>query len=363
MKKKIVLLFSILIIILTVISVIFVVGCKKKENSSLRIGVSSFGTNYNAYYYTSVEEERIVDLLNIKLFSTDDSDAASTLEQISSTQYKFTIDESIISSDGVVELSYKDLLFDLYYLLDPSYTGSCKLNTLPIEGLNEYRDGVIDALTYSTSEMNSRLDSLFISGIKVSGSSIVIKTTRELTEEELDILNIYILPLNYFGNSLKFNLKSNKFGFDKGTLKTLTSAKGLGKYYISDVTSTKITLKRNEVYFGELAKIKTVVLVLITEKITNSKGYRTSGGDKFLLIYEDEIDIAIVENTEETIDEIKRYNFNEKINGNIISTINLADSEDYIYIYSTKRIRSSVKKISFSCENDVYNVLDEIKFR
>lgn len=52
--------------------------------------------------------------------------------------YDFTLREALCFSDGT-PLTVDDLIFSLYVLCDPAYNGPSKLNTMPIQGLRDYR--------------------------------------------------------------------------------------------------------------------------------------------------------------------------------------------------------------------------------
>ncbi|MBE7084747.1 MAG: hypothetical protein E7368_01675 [Clostridiales bacterium] len=54
------------------------------------------------------------------------------------TEYEFVIKNGIKFSDGV-DLTIKDVLFNLYVYLDPLYTGSATIYSTKIQGLNAYR--------------------------------------------------------------------------------------------------------------------------------------------------------------------------------------------------------------------------------
>ncbi len=55
-------------------------------------------------------------------------------------QYTFTLRSDIVFSDGM-PLTADDVIFSMYVLCDPSYDGGNTFATLPIKGLDEYRQG------------------------------------------------------------------------------------------------------------------------------------------------------------------------------------------------------------------------------
>ena len=60
------------------------------------------------------------------------------------TTYSFAIKNGIKFSDGS-DLTIKDVLFNMYVLLDPAYTGSSTLYSVDIKGLTEYRTQSTDS--------------------------------------------------------------------------------------------------------------------------------------------------------------------------------------------------------------------------
>ena len=65
------------------------------------------------------------------------------------TRYDFLIKKGIKFSDGV-DLTIKDVLFNLYLFLDPAYSGSSTIYSTDIVGLNKYRTGKDDKGAMST---------------------------------------------------------------------------------------------------------------------------------------------------------------------------------------------------------------------
>jgi len=57
------------------------------------------------------------------------------------TDYEFELREDVYFSDGV-NLTADDVIFTMYVMADPSYTGVEQFYTLPIEGMEDYRLGI-----------------------------------------------------------------------------------------------------------------------------------------------------------------------------------------------------------------------------
>ena len=378
-----------LISLISLILILVLVGCSSNNSSVLRIGVSSIGSNFHPYYYTLESEEVVVDLVHERLFSTgvdgiiifdgnidEVADLKSnmnfsiaSLNETSSTdsEYKYVISirEDVRTPDGT-EIGYKDVLFDIYYLLDPSYKGPIILNTLPIKGLEAYIDGVKEALKLSKTKSQAALDLLKVEGISLKGETIEIITTRKLTNEELNILNIHIIPLDYYGKSSMFNLKNNRFGFQKGAVEQASSLKGIGKYQLASVMtfdSYDLYLKRNNAYYKGKLKVEIIKLTILREKVYDDDGYRIQGGDAFYLIDNNEIDIAYVDIDDYLRDEVPRYNMNLELNGDVISVLELED-ETKGFVYSTKRIdKETLEKMNLNNGFDFINKIDQFSLK
>ena len=378
-----------LTILLLVVFSMTISSCTKSiQRGTLRYSVPYFEETYHPYYYNSKMEEDIIGLFSLRLFPIDKNGeillnslsdngevgtdnktyyGATTLEKVElddgSFKYTLTLRDDVKSGDGKSDLTYRDLLFDFYYLSDPSYDGNSLFYTLPIKGINEYRNGVTECLNIQDSYLRQEaLDNCYIEGIKYENEKVSIIFERDLTKEELKIFNIFIVPLYHYGNTKVFNIRGNRFGFTKGSTSKIKVAKGYGMYNIIDVSPQHLTLSKNNVYFHPEKKyISQIKFILEEEKTYDDDGYRISGGDPFYLIDIGEIDIAIIELTDENLDEIKRYNINNKLNGHVISLIEF-EGEDYGYIYSTKRLeKERIGVNSYNSNFSIFNDLEAIK--
>ena len=142
------------------------------ENTPFVIASEALDGVFNPFFYTSGADGSIVGLTQIGMLTTDkdgklacgygtDSVALdysivthgtkADYEETNSydnyyTVYTFAIKNGIKFSNGAT-LTGKDVLFNLYTLLDPSYTGSSTLYSTNIKGLKAYR-----AQTYDENE-------------------------------------------------------------------------------------------------------------------------------------------------------------------------------------------------------------------
>ena len=158
-------------------------ACKKDDNtngskldneeSPLVISSEALDAVFNPYFYTAGADGDVVGQTQIGMLSTDESakdnpDGAYiacgddfpcvvkdyTVETFGSasspdkdnyyTTYSFAIKNGIKFSDGS-DLTIKDVLFNMYVLLDPAYTGSSTLYSVDIKGLTEYRTQSTDS--------------------------------------------------------------------------------------------------------------------------------------------------------------------------------------------------------------------------
>lgn len=119
--------------------------------------------NFNPFFATSATDSKMAAMTQIGMLSTDANgnpvcgenepvvvlDYKQTMKNSSgeavtdgklaeTTEYEFIIKNGIKFSDGV-ELTIKDVLFNLYVYLDPAYMGSATIYSTDIVGLQAYR--------------------------------------------------------------------------------------------------------------------------------------------------------------------------------------------------------------------------------
>lgn len=135
------------------------------ETKVLQLSTSALDGNFNPFFFTSANDGNMLSLTQLGFVTTDDKgyvtcgedqpsvalDYTTTMYDAKTggnvtqngtmdgrTEYEFLIKKGIKFSDGV-ELTVKDVLFNLYVYLDPAYTGSATLYSMDIQGLNDYR--------------------------------------------------------------------------------------------------------------------------------------------------------------------------------------------------------------------------------
>lgn len=103
------------------------------------VGMTQLGmlTSRGASYAYGDDEACIVKDLDITYLDQNDAEI-SNADNAAYTRYDFLIKKGLKFSDGV-DLTIKDVLFNLYVYLDPVYTGSATIYSTDIVGLEAYR--------------------------------------------------------------------------------------------------------------------------------------------------------------------------------------------------------------------------------
>jgi len=135
------------------------VGCKGEpidnETTRLVLASSELDGVFNPFYSSSAPDGNIVGMTQLGMLTTDKNgnvaygkDEACVVLDYSTettgegddrrTTYKFVLKNDIKFSNGS-PLTMKDVLFNLYVYLDPTYSGSATIYSTEIVGLAEYR--------------------------------------------------------------------------------------------------------------------------------------------------------------------------------------------------------------------------------
>lgn len=133
------------------------------EEYPMTFAIGSLDGNFNPFFYTSANDGSVLSMTQISMLTTDSDgnivcgddyptvalamkitmyDAAGNVTASGDTEgytdYEFVIKNGIKFSDGV-DLTIKDVLFNLYVYLDPMYTGSSTIYSTDIQGLKAYQ--------------------------------------------------------------------------------------------------------------------------------------------------------------------------------------------------------------------------------
>ena len=193
------------------------------ETRPLVMATDALDGNFNPFFATSAPDNTIIGMTQLGMLSTDrdgkplcgenedtvalayketmlledGKTATENSAQAAYTEYSFIIKNGIKFSDGV-DLTIKDVLFNLYVYLDPMYMGSSTIYSTDIVGLKSYRgqdrrlenatEAEIQAIFYDAAD--TRLSNLkeYLKGDEDSTPEILKdkETALRLFKEELD---------------------------------------------------------------------------------------------------------------------------------------------------------------------------------
>lgn len=239
------------------------------DNDTLVVGTANFDGKFSPFFYTNSYENDILQLVHLYLLDTDRegiivrkgiqgetrpyngtdytytgiADCAVTENPNGTVYYDITLREGVKFSDGTL-LDIDDVIFSLYVPLDPSYDGAMTLYSLPIEGLQEYRDG----------------DARSVSGIQKTGNMSLRIVLTELSATAIYDLATAVVPLHYYGNEALYDYENQMFGFTKGDLSPVravtTVPQGGGPYKFVSYTGGTVTLEANPLYWKGVPNIR-----------------------------------------------------------------------------------------------------------
>ena len=243
-------------------------GCEKQpqkaqQNDTLVVATMGFEGKFSPFFSLSAYDSQINQLVQLYLLETDREGSVVqrgiegevrpyggkdyTYRGIAScsvteTRYDITLRDDLFFSDGE-RVTVDDVIFSLYVALDPSYDGTMTVYSLPIEGLEDYREG----------------DARSVSGIQKTGENTLRITLTQPTAGALEQLSIPVAPLHYYGSDALYSPENQMFGFQKGDLskvRSVTAAPlGGGPYKFVSYTGGKVTLERNDRYWKGAPKI------------------------------------------------------------------------------------------------------------
>lgn len=148
-------------------------ACKEKlDNEETRLVLASAELDgvFNPFFSSSGADSNIVGMTQLSMLSADkngekpavgEGEACAVLdysEEVapdkSSTTYYFVLKKGLKFSNGS-PLTMRDVLFNLYVYLDPSYTGSATIYSTDIVGLAAYRTQISDRFASEQDEFNA----------------------------------------------------------------------------------------------------------------------------------------------------------------------------------------------------------------
>ncbi|MCB2179491.1 ABC transporter substrate-binding protein [bacterium] len=163
-----------------------------------------------------------------------------------------------------------------------------------------------------------------VSGIvKVDDYTVEVTTNGYEAPAVYSILGLSITPMHYYGDAAKYDYANNMFGFDFGDLskqESLTATPlGAGPYKYVKYENKVVYFEANELYWRGAPKIKEIQF---KETVTAEVASAVQTGTA---------DAGELSGTTTRIEEIKSYNSNGEITGDIITT-SLVDNLGYGYI-------------------------------
>lgn len=272
MKKLLCLLFAF------VLAVSLLTSCKNSSSTgnsgrdTLVIGTQNFDGKFSPFFYTNTYENEVLSLIHLPLLGTDREGAVvlrgieGEVRPYNGTDYTYTgiadcvitenpdgrvfyditLREGVVFSDGL-PVTIDDVIFSLYVPLDPSYDGIMTLYSLPIEGLDAYRNG----------------NAPNISGIQKTGDNSLRIVLTEVSATAIYSLATAVVPMHYYGDEGAYDYDQNRFGFPKGDLSRVRSVTtkpvGGGPYQFVSYAAGTVTLQANPRYWKGAPKIQTIL--------------------------------------------------------------------------------------------------------
>ena len=253
-----------------VLTLMLLSGCGRAQpldeaaqpDKTLVVGTLHFDGKFSPFFYTNTYENEVLSLVHVPLLGTDRegsvvlkgisgetrpyngtdyrytgiADCTLTQNPDGTSDYDITLRPGVRFSDGTT-LDIDDVIFSLYVPLDPSYDGIMTLYSLPIEGLEEYRQA----------------DAPYISGIRKTGPDSLRITLTEHSATAIYQLSTAIVPMHYYGNEALYDYENHSFGFPKGDLSSVravtTKPMGAGPYIFREYKSGTVVLEANPLYW------------------------------------------------------------------------------------------------------------------
>ncbi|MCI8332662.1 MAG: ABC transporter substrate-binding protein [Clostridiales bacterium] len=139
----------------------------EKENDTLVVGYDSLAGQFNPFYAKTEADADVCALTSVPLLTSDRagsivlkgiegetisyngtpytytgvSNCTITKNEDGTVTYAFTLRSDVVFSDGE-PLTADDVIFTMYVLADPAYDGTVSFASLPIVGLQDYRNGM-----------------------------------------------------------------------------------------------------------------------------------------------------------------------------------------------------------------------------
>lgn len=167
MKSTLFKLLALTLVLCMFIPVVASCGKKYTGGDTLVVGYDIFSEKFSPFFGKTAMDMDVSDMTQIGLLSSDRegnivlkgktgetiayngvdydykglSDCTVTINDDGTVVYEFDLRNNVKFSDGT-KLTVNDVIFSMYVLSDPTYTGSSTFYTLPIKGMEDYRTGM-----------------------------------------------------------------------------------------------------------------------------------------------------------------------------------------------------------------------------
>lgn len=238
-------------------------------------------------------------------------------EDLDTTTYRITLRDDLTFSDGE-KLTIDDVIFSMYVFCDNDYTGDVTLKNMPIQGLLNYQANSTNAEKLAAKKVarfikknpkklkqwiqknitkkeitGKEADSLIerqarillsqgkgkkvknISGIQRITDYEMTITTTGYSKEMSKALQIPICALHYYGDTSKYNVEKNQFGFKRGDISAIcankTAPMGAGAYRFVKFEDGIVYFTSNELYFLGCPKTAFLQLKDMTDTLEETR--------------------------------------------------------------------------------------------
>ncbi len=221
----------------------------KNRKDTLVIGTSTLSEVFNPLFAISASDADVNDVIWEAMLEIDKngdvSDGVVYMPEISydDKTYYFEIIDGMKWQDGT-PITSKDFEFTFKVLMDKTYPGSFERDNFDMLGWRNYRDG----LTEELEGFKIIDDKKFL----IKFNTINAKTNYYL--ERVKPLAFHIYGLDYTQGNAKDLEKFNKTPFGNGAYK-----------FVDYIDGEEVRLTRNEYHYGEVAKIKNLILRIIND--------------------------------------------------------------------------------------------------
>lgn len=163
-----------------------------------------------------------------------------------------------------------------------------------------------------------------ITGIKrINNRTVEVTTSGYEAPAIYSILGISITPLHYYGDEALYDYKNGKYGFPFGDLTSVkaktSNPMGAGAYKFVKYEDKVVYFEANEYYYKGCPKVKYVQFKEVEE------------ADKITALASGAIDVSNPSGSKLKFNQIRDYNSNGQLDGNIITT-NSVNNLGYGYI-------------------------------